>query len=116
MQLIPHQKLERFHAIAVKEPKLKELYHEIKNVSDRDIKEYGLITKMWIERFKPQFVHLVGPKRASNDELSTDEAYKLVYDTLFNALPYGNIDEEEYDDEFEEDIDIKSWYVHYLNY
>ena len=109
------QKLEKFEAYTLQEPKLRELYYEIKNVNESEIAKYGLITKMWLEKYKPQFVHLVGPQRATKDELASNEAYKLVYDTLFNVLPYGNIDEEEYD-EWEEEPEGKMFYDHYLSY
>jgi hypothetical protein len=116
MHLIKRQRLEKFREFTAKEPRLQDLYLQIINLTNRDIDEYGLITRMWLEKFKPQMIQLVGQQRKLQDELSTSEAYKLVYDTLFNALPYGNIYEEEYDDEFEEDPDFKTWYVHYMNY
>lgn len=117
MQYTQRQNFQKFKDYAFVEPKLKDLYLEIKNLTDRDIEEYGLITKMWLEKYKPQLVRLVGRQRPVKDELSTDEAYKVAYDTLFDALPYGNIDEEEYyDEELEEEFEFKSWYVHYLNF
>jgi hypothetical protein len=116
MHLIKRQRLEKFREFTAKEPKLQDLYLQIINLTNKDIEEYGLITRMWLEKFKPQMIQLVGQQRILKDELSTNEAYKLVYDTLFNALPYGNIYEEEYDDEYEEDVEFKTWYVHYLNY
>lgn len=116
MHLIKRQRLEKFREFTAKEPRLQDLYLQIINLTNKDIEEYGLITRMWLEKFKPQMLQLVGQQRKTQDELSTNEAYKLVYDTLFNALPYGNIYEEEYDYEFEEDLEFKSWYVHYMNY
>jgi hypothetical protein len=116
MHLIKRQRLEKFREFTAKEPQLQDLYLQIINLTNKDIEEYGLITRMWLEKFKPQMIRLVGQQRILKDELSTNEAYKLVYDTLFNALPYGNIYEEEYDDEYEEDVEFKTWYVHYLNY
>ncbi|MDO1446102.1 hypothetical protein Q0590_07560 [Rhodocytophaga aerolata] len=116
MHLIKRQRLEKFREFTAKEPRLQDLYLQIINLTNKDIDEYGLITRMWLEKFKPQMIQLVGQQRTHKDELSTNEAYKLVYDTLFNALPYGNIYEEEYDDEYEEDVEFKTWYVHYLNY
>jgi hypothetical protein len=116
MHLIKRQRLESFKEYAAKEPRLQGLYLQIINLTNQDIEEYGLITRMWLEKFKPQMLQLVGSNREQKDELSTHDAYKLVYDTLFNALPYGNIYEEEYDDEFEDDQEFKTWYVHYMNY
>ena len=116
MHLIKRQRLEKFREYAAKEPKLQDLYFQIINLTNQDIEQYGLITKMWLERFKPQMLQLVGAQRVQKDDLASHDAYKLVYDTLFNALPYGNIDEEEYDDEFEDDYEFKTWYVHYMNY
>lgn len=117
MQQTGYQKFEKFEEYARKEPKLKELYWQITHVSDAELACYGLVTKMWFERFKPQLVELVGNRRRTEDELATSEAYQVAYDILFNALPYGNIDEEEYDnDEFGDGSENKSWYVHYLNY
>jgi hypothetical protein len=116
MQHLPLQNLQRFKEFTYVEPRLKDLYVEIKNLSEKDIEAYGLVTRMWLEKYKPQLLQLVGHNRPYKDELATDEAYKVAYDTLFNALPYGNIDEEEYDDEFEEENNEKSWYEHYLSY
>jgi hypothetical protein len=116
MHYIQRQNFQKFKEYSFVEPKLKDLYLEIKNLTDQDIKEYGLITKMWLEKYKPQLVKIVGRQRPVKDELSADEVYKIAYDTLFDALPYGNIDEEYYDEELEEELEYKSWYVHYLNF
>jgi hypothetical protein len=116
MHLIKRQRLEKFREYTAREPRLQDLYLQIINLTNQDIEKYGLITRMWLEKFKPQMLKLAGPHRDQKDELSSAEAYKLVYDTLFNALPYGNIDEEEYDDELEEDLEFKTWYVHYMNF
>lgn len=116
MQHLHQQNLQKFREFTYVEPRLRDLYVEIKNLGEEDIEKYGLITRMWLEKYKPQLVQLVGQCRPYKDDLATDEAYKVAYNTLFNALPYGNIDEEEYDDEFEEEFEFKSWYEHYLNY
>lgn len=116
MQHIHLQNLQRFREFTYVEPRLRDLYVEIKNLDEKEIQKYGLVTRIWLEKYKPQLVRLVGPQRPYNDELATEEAYRVAYNTLFNALPYGNIDEEEYDDELEEEFEFKSWYEHYLNY
>ncbi|QHT69260.1 hypothetical protein GXP67_22790 [Rhodocytophaga rosea] len=116
MQHTHLQNLQKFKEFTYIEPRLRDLYVEIKNLSEKDVAAYGLVTRMWLEKYKPQLMELVGHNRPYQDELATDEAYKVAYNALFNVLPYGNIDEEEYDDEFEEEYEFKSWYEHYLNY
>lgn len=81
------QDLRKFNEYASAEPRLKDLYLQIKSADEKDIKEYGLVTRMWLEKFKPQLVQMIGCKRPFDDELATEEAYKIAYNILFNALP-----------------------------
>lgn len=68
------------------EPRLGALLQEIKAVQPKDDDEYFCANEVWVERFKPRVITLVGWD-AQLPELQTIRAYDLGYDTCYNALP-----------------------------
>jgi hypothetical protein len=65
---------------------LKELRDDVAAVEDDGTKPQFCANTIWIRKFKPRLVKLVGVS-AQIDELRTIAAYDLAYRTLYQMLP-----------------------------
>ena len=68
------------------EPRLEELYQQIRLIKDDKTTPCFCANEIWYERFKPRFKYLVG-WLAENEDLRGSDAYDLAYHKLYTPLP-----------------------------
>lgn len=67
------------------EPKLNELYESAKN--EKQTPGY-CANRVWFTTLKPKLLALVGwDREEDHNQLCTDEAYDIAYETIYEALP-----------------------------
>jgi hypothetical protein len=73
-----------FDDLVAREPMLGHLYEAVDEV-DGSSSDF-CANRIWYDRFKPLLVRLVGYE-ARLDELRSEAAYDLAYETLYERLP-----------------------------
>jgi hypothetical protein len=68
------------------EPGLQELREDVAVVEDDKTSSSFCANRLWIRRFKPRLIELVG-SLAGVEELRTSEAYDVAYRELYQILP-----------------------------
>jgi len=68
------------------EPRLAELYKEIRTIKDDKSKPYFCANEIWYAEFKPEIKYLVG-WFAEKEELRGSDTWDLAYQKLYRTLP-----------------------------
>lgn len=75
-----------FDEICRIEPGVLRLYNRLKAIKDNKRQRSFCANAIWLDHFYPLVLHLVG-SNASKEELRTSQAYDLICEKLYKALP-----------------------------